>query len=422
MQTQRERRTVCLVTSGNVASNPRLVKEARALKSAGFQVRVVAADIIPSLAGFDAEIIAGLNVKVTKISYQRPFLKKALRVLRYRAARKSAQSIRTPDKLVAAALHPLTPALKRAACRRHADLYIAHNLAALPAAGAAARRNNARLGFDAEDYHCGELVDNNENRLELRIRRCIESRWLAKCQHLTTSSPEIAEVYRRDYGVEMTPILNVFPLSEAPLQSVAPTSSQGQPPSLYWFSQTIGPGRGLEQVIEAAGYMRTRVELFLRGNPIPSFIKHLTAHAYRIGGAQLTQCIHVLPVAAPSEMARLAAGYDIGLAVEPGCTTNNELLLSNKIFTYLLGGVPILLSRTPAQIGLSRDLGAAALLIDLSKSRETALELDRFFESGERQRYARKEAWRLGRNRYNWDCEKEVFLSSVKAALHAKVA
>ena len=46
--------------------------------------------------------------------------------------------------------------LHAAACAVPADLYIAHYVAALPAAGAAAQRHGALLGFDAEDFHSGE--------------------------------------------------------------------------------------------------------------------------------------------------------------------------------------------------------------------------------------------------------------------------
>ena len=48
--------TICLVTSANLAANPRLVKEASTLRESGYRVRIVAADIMPSLAGYDSEI------------------------------------------------------------------------------------------------------------------------------------------------------------------------------------------------------------------------------------------------------------------------------------------------------------------------------------------------------------------------------
>jgi glycosyltransferase involved in cell wall biosynthesis len=410
--------TVCLVTSANLAADPRLVKEASALRECGYRVRVVAADIMPSLAGYDLEIAKQVANEFIRVRYRQPGWRRVVRVVRRRLADKlSARLTELPPRLAATAHHPLTPALTRAALQYPADFYIAHNLAALPAAGAAAQRYKAHLGFDAEDYHCGELATTDMNAPELRIRRGIESYWLPKCEHLTSASPCISEAYRKDYARVMVPILNVFPLSDAPVEPIQPKSTLGQQPSLYWFSQTVGKDRGLEDIISAIALMETEVQLFLRGSPSAGYVDRLIVKARSIGKGDFAQRIHFLPVEGPHDMVRLSAEYDLGLAIEPGCTQNNELALSNKMFTYLLAGVPVLLSQTTAQKQLSTHLGAAALLIDLSKPKETASILDAFFTSKETQVRARKEAWRLGRERFNWDIEKRKFIESVERTL-----
>ena len=76
------------------------------------------------------------------------------------------------------------------------------------------------------------------------------------CQHLTAASPLIAETYERRYGKRPLTILNVFPLAEAPSDPVQTPYLKGEgPPTLYWFSQTVGSGRGLEQIVAAMGRM-----------------------------------------------------------------------------------------------------------------------------------------------------------------------
>jgi hypothetical protein len=245
---------ICLISSGNLASSPRLVKEAVTLRDRGYAVRIVATDIIGSLSGFDAELAAKIGCEVKIVRYGRPFWKRFVRRIRQRAAREVAE--RTGGvtvRLAVLAHHPLTLSLTEYASVKPADLYIAHNLAALSAAAVAAKRHSGKLGFDAEDYHCGELAPTPENRLELAIRRALEGHFLPQCAHLTAASPLIAEPYQKDYGVMMTPILNVFPLSEAPCEPAEPSSRRGRLPSLYWFSQTIGPGRGLEEIVKTMG-------------------------------------------------------------------------------------------------------------------------------------------------------------------------
>jgi glycosyltransferase involved in cell wall biosynthesis len=411
-------RKVCLVTSANVAANPRLVKEASALKEAGYGVVVVAADIMPSLAGYDSEIAKEVADEFIRVSYQRPRWRRVGRLVKQRAARKVVAALnRIPPFLAATGHHPLTPALSEATRRHRADLYIAHNLAALPAAGAAAQRYNARFGFDAEDYHCGELAMTEMNAPELRIRKSIESYWLPKAAHLTAASPGISDAYRRDYHVQMQPILNVFPLSRAPKQPGVPRSWRGEMPSLYWFSQTIGENRGLEEIVAALACMKTKAELVLRGNASPGYVNRLLATARTVGGDELVKRIKILPVAAPDAMARLSAEHDIGLSVETSTTGNRDICLTNKIFIYLLAGIPVLLSRTAAHTELASQLGSAAILVDLQSAQNTAAALDNFLASRDMQIRAREKAWRLSRERFNWDIEQKKLLVAVEKAL-----
>src|SRR5215468_10853332 len=60
-------RKVCIVSSGNLASNPRLLKEADALHEAGYAVTAVVCDYTEALRGFDDEIAAGVPWKVVRV-------------------------------------------------------------------------------------------------------------------------------------------------------------------------------------------------------------------------------------------------------------------------------------------------------------------------------------------------------------------
>ena len=277
----------------------------------------------------------------------------------------------------------------------------------------AASRNGAKLGFDAEDDHVGELEDIPESQLEIGIRQRIEAHFLPLCQHLTAASPGIARSYYERYGVRMTPVLNVFPLVQAPCAAAErPTNTDAL--CIYWFSQTIGPGRGLEPFIKAMGKMRARVTLSVRGSDFLGYsaqLKQLAADA-GVGDA-----ICFLPSAPPDEMVRLAARHDLGLASELGTPRSRAISLTNKIFTYLLAGLPVILSDTPAQRELAAELGEAGCVVDLSNPGSIATALDVWASDAKALAKAKSEARRLAQTRFNWDREKERFLQSVKKAL-----
>ncbi len=410
------RPTVCLVTPGHLATNPRLVKEADALQEAGYRVSVIAARFVAWAEEADQEfadrpwalrtVTFGPRAPLPIYVWQSGLRRVAALLDRYTGAR---------GGLEARALHPATPALTRQARQVRADIYIAHNLAALPAAGAAAGRHGAVLGFDAEDFHLGELGEAKEFRWERSLVRRIEARWLLLCRHLTAASPGIAQAYAQEYGIrEPVVVANVFPLSQAPLQPQPPSAAPG--PAVYWFSQSIGPGRGLETAVRALARAACRPHLYLRGVPVPGFAAKLRAAAGELG---VGDRLHLLPPIRPGTLVADAAAYHVGLAAEEGHCFNTRIALANKAFTYLLAGVPVVLSDTPAQARLAAELGAAARLYRVGDAESLAAALDAMLGDERRLQAAREVAWGLGRTRFNWDVEKAKFLTSVAVALAA---
>ena len=125
------------------------------------------------------------------------------------------------------------------------DLYIAHYLGALPAALRAAKKGNVPVIFDAEDFHRGEksyYIKQEHNIVS------IENQLLPKVNAITTASPLITAEYKKHYpNQNIITINNVF--SKKYLQPFV--NIDKAPLKLFWFSQHIGVGRGLEVFIEA---------------------------------------------------------------------------------------------------------------------------------------------------------------------------
>jgi hypothetical protein len=109
-----------------------------------------------------------------------------------------------------------------------------------------------------------------------------------------------------------------------------------------------------------------------------------------------------------------AAACDIGLALEPPSSINNDILLSNKIFTYLLAGTAVVATRTRGQAALLAELGPAAEGCDVGDAASFAGAVERLIASPQRLLEARRAAWDLGTCRFNWDLEKLRFLEVVR--------
>lgn len=318
------------------------------------------------------------------------------------------------QSLVEAAHGPVVRDLIVAARAVPADLYIAHYVAGLPAAARAAKRNGAAYTFDAEDFHLGDLSDSPEHAVEKRIIRAIEERYLPGAAHVTAASPLIAEAYAETYGIPLpTVILNVFPRANAPV-APAPRGSAEPGPSLYWFSQTIGPGRGLETAVEAIGRAESGPHLYLRGTPAEGYEAHLGGVAERAGVADRVHFLHPAP---PDELERLGAAYDLGYVGELVETENRQIALTNKVFSYLLGGVPSVVTDIPAHRQLAPELGEAVSLFPVGDAGGLATALDRMLLDPQRLAAARAHAWHLGQTQFNWDVEQAHLIETIHKAI-----
>lgn len=412
------RARICLVTSTQPASNPRAVKEADALAEAGYDVRLIGAHRADWATSADSRLLAGRSWTASVIDWRRdvaPALFWKTRV-RHRAAR-ACQKVPVAwlaDWCLPAAASRLTPEVTRVALKTPADLFIAHNLGALPAAAAAAARFGALLGFDAEDFHSGEFDIGDRSSDRLAVER-VEARFVPLCDYLTAAAPGIADAYAAlsRTGAPVC-VLNVFPLASRPAERY-PTSRSG-PIRLYWFSQTIGPHRGLEDVVSAMGRLADGdVELHLRGTWQAGYRETLMGVA-AAAGLRPTRVLEHAP-SDPDEMVRLAATYDVGLAVEPGLTPNSSILLSNKIFTYLLAGTAVIATSTEGQRQLLPTIEGAAAGYDSGDAEALAAVLRRWAADRDDLEKARRAAWEYGTSRYNWDREKLTLLEIVAAVL-----
>lgn len=400
----------CLVSSNHVANNPRLVKEADALAAAGHRVRVVAMNNHEALARRDAGVMEGRAWSLVRVDAGRRAGRGRLRwmvdSILQRVARAWALRGVHRGRVEDRAVSRHVGALARAAAAEPADVVVAHNLAALPAAARAAARLDARLGFDIEDLHTGELPDEAVHDAERALRRRLEARLLPRCDFLTAASDGIADDVVRLYGVRRPEVvLNVFPRSE---RRATPPVRRGEVHSLYWYSQVIGPDRGVEEALRALAMLDLPVELHLRGELLPAYAAPLRALIDRLG---VSRRVHLWPPAPPGELVALAQQHDIGLALEQPVSRNRQVCVTNKLFTYLLAGLAVAATDTIGQRGILESFSDVGFVYPPGDVTALASGLRRLLtEPGALER-ARRAARRAADERYCWELERDRLVS-----------
>jgi glycosyltransferase involved in cell wall biosynthesis len=400
---------IAIVTSGQPSANPRVVKEATALCDSGFEVSVIYAPLSPWADEFDNELFKtypSINwIRVGYHRYQQPVGYKYVtlrRKLNEVMQSKSSYPSTTPEK----AFVLYSQELKKQAELLKADLYIGHNLGALPAVVNAAKKNNALCAFDAEDYHRGE---DKEGSMHFRLAKAIEDKYIPMVTYLSAASPLISKAYSNLYpGKKVVTINNVF--SKKYLQKSPSPAHQGL--SLFWFSQTIGTNRGLEAVITAINKLASfDISLHLLGD---------CSAAYRQTLTQLMtnkSTLHFYSPVSLRDIFTISAKFDVGLAAEVPHCTNRQLCLTNKLFTYLLSGNYIFASNTKAQqqfINTYPEVGSTYIFDDVD---DIACKLEALYNDKDKLFEGREAAHVLATTELNWEEESKKLVSIINSIL-----
>jgi glycosyltransferase involved in cell wall biosynthesis len=406
---------ICLLTPGQPSTNPRLVKEADALVEAGHQVHVLCGHTVAWADQADKILLSTRRWSCAYVGGEPGTSLYWWTRLRHGIVRRLPATWKLAGAFRNWALCRVTSELLAAAFQCEADLYVAHYTGALATAGAVARGKGSLLAFDAEDFESGYYEYRTGPHAIDLLAESVEREYLPGCCYVTAASPGIAAAYGAKYGIPIpTSILNVFPLAERPAQ-FRETNSDG-PLRLYWFSQTIGPGRGLEDVVSAMAKLRDcDIELYLRGRWSSGYEQSLLQSATN-GGLDLTK-IGFCPPAPSGDMVRLSAQYDIGLALEQPASPNRDLCLTNKIFSYLLAGNAVAATATRGQKPILDAIGRAGFLYEPGDVDALVRGLRLWYDDRRELQQARREAWSLGTREFNWDLEKKRLVEIVSGVL-----
>ena len=412
---------VCLLTPGQPSNNPRLVKEADALVESGRQVHVICTDSGLWPTEKDVELLSKRRWTcqyVGGVAKTQPVRRLATR-LRQRVACKLLSNFPNLHSLRNAAASRCAPEIQSAAFQYPARLYIAHHATVLPVAVAAAQRHGGLVGYDAEDFYAGLWRFNAGPETIDRLIERIEQTHLSCCAYITAASPGIAAEYARKYGCEKPiVVLNTFPLADRP-PAYRPTELNGSL-RLYWFSQCIGKDRGLEDAVRALGLLKNcAIQLHLRGNWQAGYRENLYSLAQEQGVADR---LFAHPPADPDAMIRLSAEHDVGLALEQRISPNDDLRLTNKVFTHLIAGNAIIGTQTGAQQAFLSSLGSSSTIYPSGGSEHLAVLIYYWYHNRSALDQARRNSWDWGTKRYNWEIEKQSFLTAVSNVIHSKSA
>tara|TARA_Y100001934_G_scaffold278324_1_gene379281 strand:+ start:5006 stop:6247 length:1242 start_codon:yes stop_codon:yes gene_type:complete len=342
---------ILLLIGQHLSNAPRPQKEALALMDAGFDVTISGSWNDELQAKRDLELVERHNYRLRNYLDIRPSrkLRRFAGRVRNRVARIGWRRLKrfSPELLGYGAR-----AMYRFARDFSADLTIGHSEASLWACRRL-HESGRRIGVDFEDWFSRDLLP--EARAARPISKLAELEKFAaehSTYHLTTSDVLAKAMSEANETRRAATVYNVFPRAEG-------TDIDGQRldritddrPSLHWYSQTVGPGRGLEEVCDAVAQIDEPLELHFRGRCDPDYEGSLRQ---RLRDDQRA-FFKIHDTVSNAELPSRIADHDIGLALEQLYCDSRNLTITNKFFQYLQGGLAVVASRTDGQVeGVSK--------------------------------------------------------------------
>ena len=337
-----ENKTIAILIGGHLASAPRVQKEAAALRKAGAKVSVFGAWSSETLAAEDLAISKDLDVTfLAAVNYCNN------NNFTVRIKQKVSSVLFTRFGIVTPRIFGSgAPELFRAARNLRADFTMVHSEAGLWVAKKLLQEG-LRVGVDFEDWFSQDLSDADRKSRPVARMQTLERYLLnnAHCCFATTQAMAVA--LANDAGTISLPtvIPNCFPSSGR--QDAIGRAGDKRPAdqvSFYWFSQTIGPGRGLEALARALPLLHGEWRLAIRGNLRgygdwfnDNFPKHLRER------------IQLLDIVPNDELLACTMSHDVGLALEIPFCPSRDLTATNKIFEYLRAGLAVIATNTAGQ-------------------------------------------------------------------------
>lgn len=225
--------------------------------------------------------------------------------------------------------------------RRHSyGLVHCHGVGSLPVAVALAVRGRVPLLYDAHELE----TQVGQSRAASRLAAMIERWCLPFCDAMLCVSDSIADWYATAYGIARPTVVRNIP--DLQVQG-AVTGSRvlrdrfglGPEAVVFLYQGALSPGRRIEQLLR----------VFAQASPD----RHLVLMGYGALEAQVRAAaaahsnIHFQPAVSPSEVLRYTASADAGVCGGENVCLSYYYSLPNKLFEYLLAGLPLLVPDWP---------------------------------------------------------------------------
>lgn len=332
---------IAMIVWNEFLNDARVLKEAQTLQKAGYQVRVFA-------------------LHKPGVTQPRETLEDGIQVIRVSPDMVSLWPTRkqAPQDAAAKALpqkgsRSSAPVLMLRACGRvwahlkffanvvsyRPDAVHAHDVNTLPTGWLAAITSRAPLIYDAH-----EISTSREGYKGIRrIVGFIEKHLMPRASGVITTTEARSKFFARAYGVVRPTVLQNRPryLSRSNTHRIRDELGLEKQWPIILYQGGLQQGRGLHKLVHAAVLVPDAYFVFIGGGRLTQSLINLSQ------SLGVSDRVHFIPTVKLAELPEYTASADIGVQPIENTCFNHFTTDSNKLFEYLIAGLPIVATNLP---------------------------------------------------------------------------
>ncbi|HID94310.1 MAG TPA: glycosyltransferase [bacterium (Candidatus Stahlbacteria)] len=288
-------------------------------------------------------------------------------------------------------------ALPRAvAIRPH--VYHSHDLSTLLVGYIGAKINNTKLIYDSHEL-CVEM----SHGIKKSIWRLLEQTLIKQCNFVLTVNGGIAKELANRYNTKMPTVL----LNAAPYKKL--TREKKNYPYRIVYEGIYTKDRNLDKIIEAALYIRDGILVFVGEGTEEHSLKKLRDKL------RVNEKVNFFKPIPREELIPFISSCDIGLAIYSKNSLNNFYATPNKLFEYIMAGIPIIGSNFPEMRNIIEGEGIG-LTVNPDNPMEIASSINKLIEDESLYNKMQKNL-EQARQKYNWEREEKKLIELYRKCL-----
>jgi glycosyltransferase involved in cell wall biosynthesis len=243
---------------------------------------------------------------------------------------------------------------------REVDCLHCNDLNAL-VVGCVCRLFNSRLKvvYDAHEFEANQVP--NQSRLSIRLHSAIERLFIRRADAVITVSGSIASAYARIYGIAKPYLVLNCPnyTEQAKTDTLRRVFNLDRTQKIFLYQGALAAGRGVEIMLEAFSRRRDRacVLVCMGYGPLESLVRERSKDGDNV-------FFH--PAVSPDALPAYTSSADYGISFIEDLCLSYRYCLPNKLFEYLMAGIPVLVSNLVEMKGFVEAEGVGAVADDNS--------------------------------------------------------